>query len=80
MLEEGVSSNQRISCFRLAIHFKRSGIPYDLALVTLKGWAQKNHPPEGKGIITEPEIEAQTKYAYSRPYRSFGCEEPAIAA
>ncbi len=80
MLEDGVSSNQRISCFRLAIHFKRSGIPYDLALVTLKGWAKKNHPSDGKGIITEPEVEAQTKCAYNRPYCSFGCEDPAIAA
>jgi hypothetical protein len=80
MLEQGISSNQRVVCFRLAIHFKRTGIPYDLTLVTLKAWASKNNPTNGKRIITESEIEAQTKYAYRRSYRSFGCEEPAIAA
>ncbi|MBN2455139.1 MAG: hypothetical protein JXB29_01160 [Sedimentisphaerales bacterium] len=80
MLDEGVSSNQRVSCFRLAVHLKRTGIPYGLALVTLKAWALKNHPTNGKRIITESEIEAQTKYAYTRSYCGFGCEDPAIAA
>lgn len=80
MLDEGVSSNQRVACFRLAIHLKRSGIPYDLALVTLKAWALKNYPTNGKRIITESEIETQSKYAYTRSYRGFGCEDPAIAA
>ena len=80
ILNEGVSSNQRVTCFRLAIHFKRTGIPYDLTLVILKAWALKNHPINGKRIIIESEIEAQAKYAYTRSYRGFGCEEPAIAA
>ena len=80
ILDEGVSSNQRVACFRLAIHFKRTGIPCDLTLVTLKAWALKNHPTNGKRIITESEIEAQAKYAYARSYRGFGCENPAIAA
>lgn len=80
MLAEGVTSNQRVSCFRLAVQLRRNGIPYDLALITLKAWAQKNRPQDGKRIITESEIEAQTKYAYSRSYRSLGCEEPAVAA
>ncbi len=36
MLAEGVNSFQRVSCFRLAVRLKRSGMPYDLALITLK--------------------------------------------
>ncbi|MFH1614467.1 MAG: hypothetical protein ABIG61_05230 [Planctomycetota bacterium] len=80
MLTEGVDSYQRVSCFRLAVHLKRNGLPYDLALITLKAWAKKNHPPDGKGIITDQEIEHQTKCAFENSYRSLGCEDPAIAA
>jgi len=80
MLAEGVSSYQRVSCFRLAVHLKRNGMPYDLAFVTLKAWARKNKPPDGKRIITDMEIENQTKSAFENTYRSFGCEDPAVAA
>ena len=80
ILAEGVSAHQRVSCFRLAVHLKRYGIPYDLALVMLKAWAKKNRPADGKRIITEQEIESQTRCAFDRPYRSFGCEHAAIAA
>jgi hypothetical protein len=80
MLAEGVTSNQRVSCFRLAVQLKRNGMPHDLALVTLKAWAQKNRPRDGKRIITDREIEYQTKSAFENTYRSIGCEEPAIAA
>ena len=80
MLAEGVTSNQRVSCFRLAVQLKRNGMPYDLALITLKAWAQKNRPQDGKRIITDREIEYQTKSAFENTYRSVGCEEPAIAA
>jgi hypothetical protein len=80
MLADGVTSSQRVSCFRLAVHLKRYGMPYDLALVTLKAWAKKNRPTDGKGIITDTEITCQTKCAFGNSYRSFGCEEPAIAA
>jgi len=79
MLVEGVSSFQRVSCFRLAVRLKRSGLPYDLTLVTLNAWAQKNQPQGGKGIITGKEIEEQVKCAFENTYRSFGCEDPAIA-
>ncbi len=80
MLEEGVTSCQRVSCFRLAVHLKRYGMPYDLALATLMAWAKKNRPTGGKGIITDAEITCQAKCAFGNSYRSFGCEEPAIAA
>ena len=80
MLTQGVSSYQRVSCFRLAVHLKRSGMPYDQALMTLTAWARKNRPEEGKHIITDREIESQTRCAFEKNYRSFGCEDPAIAA
>ena len=80
MLTEGVDSYQRVSCFRLAVHLKRNGLPFDLALTVLKAWAKKNHPPDGKGIITDQEIEHQTRSAFENSYRSLGCEDPAIAA
>ena len=80
MLAEGVSSYQRVSCFRLAVQLKRNGMPHDLALITLKAWAQKNRPQDGKRIITDREIEYQTKSAFENTYRSIGCEEPAMAA
>ncbi|MFC1762648.1 hypothetical protein ACFL6U_11280 [Planctomycetota bacterium] len=79
MLAEGVNAFQRVSCFRLAVHMKRYGMPFDLTLIALKAWAQKNRPSEGKRIITDPEIEYQVRCAFEKTYRSFGCEDPAMA-
>ncbi len=78
MLTEGVSNQQRVSCFRLAIHLKRAGIPFDLAVTMLHAWAGKNTPRDGKRVISDQEIHQQTKDAYEKPYRSCGCEEPAV--
>jgi hypothetical protein len=80
ILAEGVSAYQRVSCFRLAVHLKRNGIPYDRALAVLRAWARKNRPVDGRRIITEREIEYQTRCAFDRPYRSFGCEDAAMVA
>ena len=80
MLAEGVNSFQRVACFRLAVHLKRYGMPYDLALAALKAWARKNRPEDGKRIITDAEIMYQAKCAFENSYRSFGCEDPAVAA
>lgn len=79
MLVEGVSAFQRVSCFRLAIGLKRAGLPQDLALTVLNGWAIKNSPPAGKLIIAPEEIGAQVRGAYGGDYRGYGCEDPAIA-
>jgi hypothetical protein len=79
MLQRGVSQYQRVSCFRLAVHLKRLGLPFDLTVSALKTWAQKNKPINGKRIITEREINQQTESAYNRCYRSYGCETEAIA-
>ena len=78
MLCEGVSVYQRVACFRLAVSLKRVGLPYDVAVSTLKAWAKKNRPNSDKQIITEPEIISQTASAYSKDYRGYGCEDVAI--
>jgi len=79
MLEEGVSRFQRVSCFRLAVHMKRLGLSHDNVLSVLKTWALKNRP-EGEGtIITKLEIMEQVKYAFSKDYRSYGCDSEAVS-
>ena len=79
MLEEGVTAYQRDACFRLAVHLRKVGLPYDLATATLLEWSRKNRPTGGKRIITPAEVQAQASGAYSeKEYRGCGCEEPAI--
>ena len=78
MLQGGVSRYQRVSCFRLAVHLKRIGLSCDMAQAVLKLWAKKNKPTDQKGQITEKEILEQTVYAYSRPYRGYGCRSEAV--
>jgi hypothetical protein len=78
MLREGVDRYQRVSCFRLAVHLKRIGLSCDMAQAVLKLWAEKNRPTDPKGRITEKEILAQTVYAFSRPYRGYGCRSEAV--
>jgi len=78
MLNDGVSTNQRVSCFRLAVHFNRLGIPWDIAVAALLAWAAKNRPRNGKGQITDQEVREQADAAYKRGYRGFGCDDPAV--
>ena len=78
MLTEGVTEYQRVSCFRLAGHLKKAGLPQDIAIAGLNAWATKNRPKDNKRIITEAEILEQTNCAYEKSYRGCGCEEPAI--
>ena len=78
MLQNGVFQYQRVSCFRLAVHLKRLGLPLDLTISALKTWAQKNQPNNGKGVITEHEIIEQTKCAFNKDYRSYGCNSEAV--
>lgn len=79
ILAEGVCAFQRVLCFRLAVHLKKTGLPGDLAVVLLKAWALRNRPADGKRIITEAEIVDQVGWAYDGGYRSCGCEDPAVA-
>ena len=79
MLTEGVTEFQRVACFRLAVQLKKSGLPEDIAVASLKVWAAKNRPQGEKRVITEDEILAQVTGAYSKNYRSCGCGDPAVA-
>jgi len=78
MLKDGVVQFQRVSCFRLAVHLKRLGLPYDVTVAALITWALKNRPTNGKGVIRETEILSQTSCAYEKSYVGYGCEDPAI--
>jgi hypothetical protein len=80
MLQNGVSQYQRVSCFRLAVHLKRLGLPYDVAVAALKTWALKNSPGGGRRVIMEREIIDQTKCAFNKDYRSYGCDSEAVAS
>lgn len=79
MFKDGVTQFQRVSCFRLAVHLKRLGLPYDMAVAALKTWSLKNRPKNGKKVIRESEILSQTSYAYNNHYVGYGCGSAAIA-
>lgn len=79
MLTEGVKENQRAACFRLAAQLRKVGLPFDYAVLVLSKWAEKNHPPEGKAVISLGEVGAQTRCAYrDRMYVSCGCDDPSV--
>ncbi len=78
MLEEGVTFDQRVACFRLAVNLRRTGIPFDLAVTMLLEWRGKNQPEAEKGIITEAEIKDQVRWAYKKKYAGLGCNEEVV--
>jgi len=78
MLENGVTQNQRCSAFRLAVHLKRTGMPFGATLAVLDEWAKKNKPDDGRRVITHEEIEYQTDCAYKRTYAGYGCNDEAL--
>jgi len=76
MLSEGVSLDQRVACFRLAVHLRKAGLPYDVAVGALRVWIQKNRPENGKGVLKDHEILSQSADGYKeRNYRGCGCDE-----
>jgi len=79
ILVEGVDIYQRVTCFRVAVALKLTGIPRDLATALLRAWAAGNRPANGKRRLTNREISDQVAGAYAKDYRSFGCEDPNIA-
>ena len=79
MLAEGVTEQQRVACFRLAVHLDRIDVPEDLARVLPEAWSNKNRPTGGKRVITTDEIANQTCDGYSGRYRGYGCDDPSIA-
>lgn len=78
MLAEGVTENQRVACFRLAVQLRKVGLPPDVTVAALMTWSAKNQPRGGKGVITDEEVVGQVEWAYAREYRSCGCEDPAV--
>jgi hypothetical protein len=78
MLAEGVTCRQRVSCFRLALHLKRAGLPQDIIVASLVAWAAKNRPQNGKPIIDKRQIAEQTGWAFKKDYCGCGCEDPAV--
>jgi len=79
MLQNGVTSNQRVCCFRLAVQLRRIGLPYDACVAVLKTWSLKNRPTEKKRIIADNEIMEQAASAYRNYYNACGCETPEMA-
>ncbi len=80
MLDEGVTDYQRVASFRLAVHLRRIGLPFDLVVAALLEWRRKNRPLPDKGVITPVEVKAQVASAYLHEYRGCGCGDPAVAA
>jgi hypothetical protein len=78
ILNQGVTFDQRVACFRIAVHLKRVGMPYDLTIATLMNWRFKNRTQENKRIITSDEIKAQVQWAYKKSYTGYGCQESVI--
>ncbi|MCO6438535.1 MAG: hypothetical protein J5J06_15700 [Phycisphaerae bacterium] len=78
MLADGVTANQRVACFRLAVNLKQAGLPFDSAVAVLRDWAKRNRPTGGNRTIVEDEIIAQAACAYGKDYRACGCEDPAV--
>ena len=78
MLEQGVTFDQRVACFRLAVNLRRTGIPFDLAVAMLLEWKKKNQPGPEKEIITAEEIKDQARWAYQKQYAGLGCNEEIV--
>jgi len=62
----------------MAVHFKRIGFQYDVAVAALYQWSKRNRPIEGKRIITIEEIEEQAMWAFKNNYTGYGYQEPVI--
>jgi hypothetical protein len=78
ILCEGVTFDQRVACFRIAVNLKRVGLPEELVVVVLNYWRLKNKPLENKGIITQIEIKEQVRWAYEKNYTGYGCQETVV--
>jgi len=78
ILCQGVSFDQRVACFRIAVNLKRVGLPEEFSVEVLNNWRVKNKPINNKRIITQREIKNQVGWAYKKNYNGIGCEEPII--
>lgn len=78
MLEDGVPDFQRLTCFRLAVHLRRVGLPLDVTTGALLAWREKNRPTQGKRRITAGEVRAQAVSAYKADYQGNACDQPEV--
>ena len=78
MLAEGVTDNQRLSAFYLAIALKQAGIPEPAVEALLCDWRQRNRPREGRSVITDYEVRTQVRCAFGHGYTSHGCTNEAV--
>jgi len=73
IFENGVDEGCRDECaFRLAIHFKKKGLPQEAVIPILEAWNEKNRPPLENTIIHQ-----KVESAY-KGYAGYGCENPLI--
>lgn len=72
---EGVSEGCRdVVAFRLAIHLKANGYPFQKTEQLLQEWnTERNRPP-----LTHREITVKIRSAYLHDYTGYGCEDPLI--
>jgi hypothetical protein len=78
LLENGVSFDQRVACFRIAVHLKRVGLPHDAVVALLMSWRLKNQPKPPKQILRLEEVREQVGWAFKKDYRGYGCQESVI--
>ncbi len=78
ILEKGATYNQRIACFRIAVHLRRIGIPFDVAAMILLECSRLNKPVNGKRIITPEEVVSQARDGYKEKYTGYGCNVTVI--
>lgn len=72
----GVKKYQRLTTFRLAVHLRNLGFPYDSCIQVLLAWAKLNRPSVGRETIKEAGIIAKVNDVYKKGYSSFGCGQP----
>lgn len=75
---KGVTENQRVICFRLAISLCAAGFDESMAKDVLFSWSSRNTPKNGKTIITKEEIIEQCRSGFSTNHTSYGCSDFAI--
>jgi hypothetical protein len=79
MLQHGVTSFQRVACFRLAAALRMAGVPFAATHAILQPWSQRNRPSDGRRALLPSEVTELVKGAYKRrQYFSYGCDDPAV--
>lgn len=78
LLRQGVTFDQRVACFRIAVHLKRIGLPQDAVESLLMTWRFRNQPKPPRQILRADEVKEQVTWAFKKDYRGYGCQEAVI--